>query len=75
MTVDWKLPRLQMSFSLTTTQKRDNGHFNGVVPFGCEGRPGGIQGVVPFGCEGRPGVVFRVLFPSGVKEDQLSWVL
>ncbi|MQL70070.1 hypothetical protein Taro_002365 [Colocasia esculenta] len=35
----------------------------------------GIQGVVPFGCEGRPGVVSRVLFPLGVKEDQLSWVL
>ncbi|MQL79500.1 hypothetical protein Taro_011934 [Colocasia esculenta] len=32
-------------------------------------------GVVPFGCEGRPGVVSTVLFPSGVKEDQLSWVL
>ncbi|MQL96533.1 hypothetical protein Taro_029218, partial [Colocasia esculenta] len=44
----------------------------GVVPFGCEGRPGGIQGVVPFGCEGRPGVVSRVLFPSVVKED-LVW--
>ncbi|MQL90853.1 hypothetical protein Taro_023460, partial [Colocasia esculenta] len=29
----------------------------GVVPFGCEGRPGGIQGVVPFSCEGRPGEV------------------
>ncbi|MQM09785.1 hypothetical protein Taro_042658 [Colocasia esculenta] len=26
----------------------------GVAPFGCEGRPGGIQGVVPFECEGRP---------------------
>ncbi|MQM05340.1 hypothetical protein Taro_038148 [Colocasia esculenta] len=39
-------------------------------------RPGGIQGVVPFGCEGRPGEVSRVwLFPSGVKEDQLCWVL
>ncbi|MQM03209.1 hypothetical protein Taro_035984 [Colocasia esculenta] len=38
--------------------------FGGVVPFGCEGRPGGIQGVVPFGCEGRPGVVSRALFPS-----------
>ncbi|MQM20977.1 hypothetical protein Taro_054007 [Colocasia esculenta] len=42
----------------------------------CEGRPGGIQGVVPFNYEGRPGGVSRVLrFPSGVKEDQLSWVL
>ncbi|MQM22369.1 hypothetical protein Taro_055420, partial [Colocasia esculenta] len=29
----------------------------------------GIQGVVPFGCEERPGVVSRVLFPSVVKED------
>ncbi|MQL70754.1 hypothetical protein Taro_003070 [Colocasia esculenta] len=47
----------------------------GVVPFECEGRLGGIQGVVPFGCEGGPGVVYRVLFPSGVKEDQLCWVL
>ncbi|MQL88102.1 hypothetical protein Taro_020653, partial [Colocasia esculenta] len=47
-------------------------HFIGVVPFGCEGRPSGIQGVVPFGCEGRPGGVSRVLFPSGVKEDQQS---
>ncbi|MQM13681.1 hypothetical protein Taro_046607, partial [Colocasia esculenta] len=35
-------------------------------------RPGGIQGVVPFGCEGRPSVVSRVLFPSVVKED-LVW--
>ncbi|MQL87320.1 hypothetical protein Taro_019858 [Colocasia esculenta] len=42
----------------------------GVVPFGCEGRPSGIQGVVPFECEGRPaelGVVASLggLFPSG----------
>ncbi|MQL96326.1 hypothetical protein Taro_029000 [Colocasia esculenta] len=52
------------------------GGIQGVVPFSCEGRPGGIQGVVPFGCEGRPREVSRVLlFPSGVKEDQLSWVL
>ncbi|MQM14018.1 hypothetical protein Taro_046946 [Colocasia esculenta] len=30
----------------------------------------------PFSCEGRPGGVSRVLlFPSGVKEDQPSWVL
>ncbi|MQL93059.1 hypothetical protein Taro_025698 [Colocasia esculenta] len=30
----------------------------------------------PFGCEGRPGEISRVwLFPSGVKEDQLCWVL
>ncbi|MQL72372.1 hypothetical protein Taro_004724 [Colocasia esculenta] len=29
-----------------------------VVPFECEGRPGGIHGVVPFGCEGRPGETF-----------------
>ncbi|MQL67903.1 hypothetical protein Taro_000151, partial [Colocasia esculenta] len=36
------------------------------------GRPGGIQGVVSFGCEGRPGVVSRVLFPLVVKED-LVW--
>ena len=40
-----------------------------VFPFGCEGRPGGIQGVVPFGCEGRPaelGVVASLggLYPS-----------
>ncbi|MQM15206.1 hypothetical protein Taro_048150 [Colocasia esculenta] len=55
-----------------------------------EGRPGGIQSfpscvkeelvgsrvLFPFGCEGRPSGVSRVLlFPSGVKEDQLSWVL
>ncbi|MQL88566.1 hypothetical protein Taro_021135 [Colocasia esculenta] len=36
----------------------------------------GSRLLFPFGCEGRPGVVSRVLFfPSGVKEDQLSWVL
>ncbi|MQM16778.1 hypothetical protein Taro_049740 [Colocasia esculenta] len=30
----------------------------------------------PFSCEGRPGGGSRVLlFPSGLKEDQLSWVL
>ncbi|MQL79535.1 hypothetical protein Taro_011982, partial [Colocasia esculenta] len=36
-----------------------------LFPFGCEGRPGGIQGAVPFGCEGRPGGVSRVVFPFG----------
>ncbi|MQM16530.1 hypothetical protein Taro_049487 [Colocasia esculenta] len=35
--------------------------YSGVVPFGCEGRPGGIQGVVPFGCEGRPGGIQGVV--------------
>ncbi|MQL72239.1 hypothetical protein Taro_004592 [Colocasia esculenta] len=30
------------------------GGIQGVVPFWSEGRPGGFQGVVPFGCEGRP---------------------
>ncbi|MQL96951.1 hypothetical protein Taro_029635 [Colocasia esculenta] len=65
----------------TQGEEHDNppgreGGIPGVVPFGCEGRPGGIQGAVPFGCEGRPGEVSRVwLFPSGVKEDQPSWVL
>ncbi|MQL96020.1 hypothetical protein Taro_028690 [Colocasia esculenta] len=33
----------------------------GVVPFGCEGRPGGIQGVAPFGCKGRPGGIQGVV--------------
>ena len=43
----------------------------------CEGRPGGFQGgVIPFVCEGRPGgFQGGVVFPSGVKEDQLSWVV
>ena len=31
------------------------------VPFGCEGRPGGIQGVAPFGCKGRPGGIQGVV--------------
>ncbi|MQL86232.1 hypothetical protein Taro_018768 [Colocasia esculenta] len=31
------------------------------------------SGVVPFGCEGRPGGVSRVLFPSVVKEDLVRY--
>ncbi|MQM10424.1 hypothetical protein Taro_043318 [Colocasia esculenta] len=47
--------------------ERRPGGIQGVVPFGCEGRPG--VGVVPFGCEGRPaelGVVASLggLYPS-----------
>ncbi|MQL83677.1 hypothetical protein Taro_016156 [Colocasia esculenta] len=36
----------------------------------------GSRVLFPFGCEGRPGEVSKVwLFPYGVKEDQLCWVL
>ncbi|MQM20055.1 hypothetical protein Taro_053070 [Colocasia esculenta] len=79
---------LSPAFYLPVPPQRRPGGIQGVVPFGCEGRPGVVSrvlfpsvvkedlvGVVPFGCEGRPGVVSKVLFPSGVKEDQLSWVL
>ncbi|MQM05637.1 hypothetical protein Taro_038448 [Colocasia esculenta] len=46
-----------------------------LFPFGCEGRPGGVQGaispsVVKEDLVGYPGWCY---FPSGVKEDQLSW--
>ncbi|MQL95100.1 hypothetical protein Taro_027771, partial [Colocasia esculenta] len=42
------------------------GGIQGVVPFWCEGSPGGIQGVVPFGCEGRPAELGVVVFLRGI---------
>ncbi|MQL88559.1 hypothetical protein Taro_021128 [Colocasia esculenta] len=72
-----------MSSSLTSTNLRDNGYFNGRISkddkYKTEEKNEDLVGsrvLFPFGCERRPGGLSRVLlFPSGVKEDQLSWVL
>ncbi|MQL73040.1 hypothetical protein Taro_005382 [Colocasia esculenta] len=68
-----KIPEVQFSqFHSTIVALRTEHPVN--LPLTCEGRPGGIQGVFPFSVK-EDLVVSTVCFPSGVKEDQLSWVL
>ncbi|MQM09365.1 hypothetical protein Taro_042232 [Colocasia esculenta] len=42
-------------------------------PFGCEGRPGGIQGVVPFECKGRPAELGVVASLGGLNTQTRLW--